>query len=217
MLAASMPDPRKLLLLPSAIHLSLCLCLATGTANASEWELQKQAEGIDVHTRSLADSAVREFKGEGIVGVEIDAIVDLLRDSSRFKDWFPNTSESRLLERDGDVSYQYSVMSMPWPISDRDNIFRLVFTRDESTGRVELSIAAAPDYHPVQRRHHRVTRAKGSWLLTPNGPDETHVRFTMHLEPGGGIPVWMVNAEIVSTPFGALVNMRRILGAKNDN
>jgi len=215
--AGSMPNPTKFILLPWALQLSLCLFMTASTANASEWELQKQADGIDVHTRSVDDSTIREFKGEGIVAVEIDAIIELLRDSSRFEDWFPDTSESRQLERDGDVSYMYSVMSMPWPVSDRDNIFRSVWTHDESTGQVELSIFAAPEHHPAQRGRHRVTRAKGSWLLTPNGPDKTHVKFTMHLEPGGGIPDWLVNARIVSTPIGALVNMRHILGAKEEH
>ena len=182
-------------------------------ASAAEWELEKQADGIDVYTRPVAGSDIKEFKSKGVIGIEIEAIVALLRDSSRFKDWFPNTKESKLLERDGAVSYQYSVMSTPWPIADRDNVFLSVLTRDKSTGRVDISVEAAPDAHPIQRGRHRVTRAKGSWRLTPQGPHETHVVFTMHLEPGGGIPDWMVNARIVATPFEALVNLRKILSA----
>jgi hypothetical protein len=149
-----------------------------------------------------------------VIGVEIEAIVALLRDASRFKDWFPNTRESKLLERDGAVSYQYSVMSTPWPIADRDHVFLSVLTRDESTGRIDISVDAAPDAHPIQRGRHRVTRAKGSWRLTPQAPDETHVAFAMHLEPGGSIPDWMVNTRIVATPFEALVNLRSILNAR---
>ena len=216
MIAASMPKSTRFLL-PWVFHLSLSLWVAAGTSNAAEWELQKQAEGIDVYTRPVADSAIREFKGEGIVAVEIDAIVELLRDSSRFKDWFPDTSESKLLERDGAVSYQYSVMKTPWPVADRDNVFRSVLTVDESTGGVVISVEAAPDAYPIQPGRHRVTKAKGRWQLTPNGPDETHVAFTMHLEPGGSLPDWMVNARVVGTPFEALVNMRRVLGASESN
>lgn len=211
------PNSMRLLRLYSALYLSICLFAligtTAGTANAYDWELKKQADGIDVYTRPVSDSDIREFKGEGIVRVGVDAIVALLRDSARFKEWFPNTSESRLLERDGAVAYQYSVLSTPWPISDRDNVFRSLTTQDEASGRVDIAIEAAPDHYPVQQRLHRVTRANGNWRLTPNGPNATHVSFTMHLEPGGGIPNWMVNAQIISTPFDALVNMRQILGA----
>jgi len=204
-------------LLISTLTLFLYSCLAAGAARAADWELKKQAEGIDVYTRPVAGSEIKAFKGEGIVRVEVAAIVALLRDASRFKDWFPDTGESKRLERDGDVTYQYSVMTMPWPISDRDNIFRTVTTRDEATGRVEISVDAAPDSHPIQPGRHRVTHATGTWQLTPKAPQETHVAFTMHLEPGGGIPDWMVNARIVATPYGALVNMRRILGASESH
>ena len=206
----------KLFLFSCTLYFSICLCAVGATANAYEWELEKQADGIDVYTRPVSDSDIKEFKGEGIVGVSISAIVELLRDSAQFKNWFPNTSASKLLERDGAVSYQYSIMSTPWPISDRDNIFRSVMTRDETTGSVEITVDAAPDHYPVQKRLHRVTRAKGSWLLTPDGPNKTHVKFVMHLEPGGGIPDWMVNAQIIATPFDALTNMRTTLGAETN-
>jgi hypothetical protein len=36
----------------------------------------------------------------------------------------------------------------------------------------------------------------------------------MHLEPGGGVPDWLINTRVVETPFEALVNLRRALGTK---
>jgi hypothetical protein len=196
-----------------AYAMCLCLCMDARTALANPWELKKQADGIEVYTRPVEGSDIREFKSEGMVSVDVGSIVALLRDAARFKNWFPDTSESRLLKREGAVSYQYSVMSTPWPINDRDLIFRSVLKQNEITGQVEIEINAAPDAHPVQDDLHRVTHAIGSWQFTPDGPNRTHVKFTMHLEPGGGIPDWMVNARIVATPFNALVNLRDILGA----
>jgi hypothetical protein len=35
----------------------------------------------------------------------------------------------------------------------------------------------------------------------------------MHLEPGGGIPEWMINARVVGTPFEALTNLRASPGS----
>jgi START domain len=197
----------------SLAQCAISLALLVSTAGAADWTLEKQAEGIDVYTRPVPGSEIKEFRGEGVVSVDSDAIVTLLRDSDRFKEWFPNTIESKLLKRDGDVSFQYSVMSTPWPISDRDNVFRSVTKRDKKTGGVEISVSAAPTEFPIQSGRHRVTKARGSWRLTPRGPDKTLVTFTMHLEPGGGLPDWLVNARVVATPFEALVNLRNILGA----
>ena len=199
----------------------LCALISVGallgageTAAASEeWSLDKQKDGIEIYTRPVAGSGIKEFKGVADVDASINGIVAVLRDSDRFKTWFPNTPESRLLSREGTTSYQYSVMATPWPMSDRDNVLRSVSTHDEVTGVVHITVDAAPDYHPVQNGRVRVQHARGSWRLEPLDENKTHVTFTMHLEPGGGIPQWMINARIVATPFEALTNLRATVGS----
>jgi hypothetical protein len=182
-----------------------------------EWSLDKDKDGIEVYTRSVAGSGIKEFKGVADVDSGIDDIIALLRDSDRFTAWFPDTSESKLLSRDGDVSYQYSVMATPWPLADRDNVLRSVATRDEKTGVVNITVDAAPDYYPIHEGRVRVQTATGTWKLTPLGDQKTNVAFTMHLEPGGGIPQWLINTRIVATPFEALTNLRGILAGSTAN
>ncbi len=196
-------------LVPSLFSLILALGLATGsTASAREWTLGREGDGITVHTRPVDDSGIDEFRGIAEIAAPADAILSLLRDSDRFKTWFPNTPESRLLSRQGPVSYQYSVMATPWPISDRDNVLRSTRHTDPSSGVVTIEVEAAPDFHPEQPGRVRVRRARGRWTLEPIGPNRTRVTFQMHLEPGGGIPDWMINARVVATPFEALANLR---------
>lgn len=186
---------------------SSVLLLGSSVA-ARAWTLDKQEEGIDVYTRTVEGSGIKEFRGIAEIAADVDAVMGILRDSDRFKDWYPNTAESRLLSREGTVTYQYSVMSTPWPIADRDNVFRSVTARDDMTGVVDIDVSAAPDYYPAQDGRVRVREAKGSWKLEPRGPEKTRVTFTMHLDPGGGIPKWMINARVVESPFEALRNLR---------
>lgn len=205
-------DFRLCLLLLLLLPLFYGTWATAATSESEEWALDLQENGIEVYTRPVEGSGIKEFKGVAAVDVHVERILDLLRDSNRFKTWFPNTPESRLLARDGDVSYQYSVMGTPWPMEDRDNILRSVTTRDETTGIVGIEVTAAPDYYPVQEGRLRVQKAHGTWTLKPVGPNKTLVTFTMHLEPGGGIPQWMINARIVATPFEALTNLRATVG-----
>lgn len=185
--------------------------VARAEEDAGEWRLARSEAGITVHLRDVPGSGIAEFKGEALVGAPVSAITALLRDSNRFKTWFPNTPESKLLSRDGDVSVQYSVMGTPWPLSDRDNVLRSVRSVDPSTGVVTIVVEADPDHHPEQPGRVRVRHARGRWVLVPRGPDATHVTFQMHLDPGGGIPDWMINARVVESPFEALTNMRETL------
>ncbi len=48
------------------------------------------------------------------------------------------------------------------------------------------------------------------WRLQPRGEGSNWVLFEIHLDPGGGLPDWMANARIVSTPLEALQNLRRM-------
>ena len=185
---------------------------ANGNTGASEWSLEKHEDGIDIYTRSVPDSGIKEFKGTVEVEASLDTVHRLLRDADGFKNWFPNTPESKLLSRENNISYQYSVMDAPWPVSDRDNIFRSVTVRNEQTGAVEIQTSAAPDYYPEQPDRVRVQQAKGSWMLEPLGASSTRVTFRMHLDPGGGVPQWLINARVVASPLQALTNLRATVG-----
>jgi hypothetical protein len=184
------------------------------TVLAEEWTLAKQENGIEVYTRPVEGSGIKEFKAIAEVDSSVDGILNLLRDSNRFHTWFPNTPSSKLLGVNGDVRYQYSTMGTPWPISDRDNVLRSESKRHETSGVVDILVTVAPDYYPEQENLVRVRKAQGAWHLEPLAPQRSRVTFTMHLEPGGGIPEWMINARIVATPFEALTNLRTKTGEK---
>lgn len=195
-----------------ALFFSLVVSLLfTQSAIAAEWELQREENGITIYTRPVPNSGIREFKGIAEVDHNARMILALLRDSDRFKTWFPNTPESKLVERNGNVSVQYSVMDAPWPVSDRDNVLRSVTSHDDETGQIQIQVAAAPDAYPERPDRVRVKKATGNWILEPLSDYKTRVTFQMHLEPGGGIPEWLTNARVVDSPFEALTNMREIL------
>lgn len=177
------------------------------------WSLGLEEDGVVVHTRPVPGSGIEEFEGQTIIAAPAEAILSLIRDSDRFHTWFPNCPESKLLGREGNVSMQYSVMDAPWPVSDRDNVFRSVTTRDPATGATRIDVAAAPDAHPEQPGRVRVRIARGLWSIEPLGADRARVRFRMHLDPGGGVPEWLINARVVATPFEALTNLRAAVGA----
>lgn len=191
-----------------ATWIVVALLLAASTSHAADWRLGRQEDGITVHTRPVEGSGIDEFRGVTEIDAPAEVLVALLRDSDRFKEWFPNTPESRLLDRTGNVSHQYSVMDAPWPVSDRDNVLRSVLSRNAESGVVEITVTANPDHYPEQDGRVRVRRARGLWRFEPVSESRTRVTFQMHLEPGGGVPQWLINARVVATPFEALANLR---------
>lgn len=193
------------------IGLAVVAALLASAGAAAEWTLGRQENGITVHTRPVTGSGIEEFRGVTEIEAPAEALVALLRDSDRFKEWFPNTPESKLLDRTGNVSHQYSVMDAPWPVSDRDNVFRSVLSRNTESGTVEVALTANPDHYPEQSGRVRVRHARGLWRFEPLGESRTRVTFQMHLDPGGGVPEWLINARVVATPFEALSNLRTLV------
>lgn len=192
---------------------SLLLAPLAAAGDGAPWSLVRDRDGIAVHTRPVEGSGILEFKGTALVASPVDAIRAVLRAVDDFELWFPNTSESRLLAREQGVTFQYTVIDAPWPVSDRDNVFRSETEHDPATGIVRIAVSAAPDRHPEQPDRVRVRHARGQWLLEPLAGERTRVTFTMHLEPGGGVPQWLLNSQVVETPFEALTNLRsRVAG-----
>lgn len=200
---AVLPSLLTALLLPPAAR-----------AEGAPWTLERDRDGIVIHTRPVAGSGIDEFRGTALVPAPVDAVRAVLRNVDDFELWFPNTSESRLLSREANVQLQYTVIDAPWPVSDRDNVFRSETTRDPSTGVVRIAVTADPDRQPEQPDRVRVRHARGEWLLEPVAPEQTRVTFTMHLEPGGGVPDWLLNVRVVETPFEALTNLRAQLAKR---
>lgn len=187
---------------------------SSGPVRASEpadWQLDRREAGIDVYTRSVRGSPIKAFRGTTEIARGVDGVLALLGDADGYVRWFPSCSESRLLSRNGSESYRYTVLEMPWPVADRDQVLRAVARRSPGTGVVEIDLFAAPDELPETPGRVRVRRARGHWRLEPVGAGRTRVTFDMHLEPGGDLPHWLVNRRVVETPFEALGNLRAAL------
>lgn len=185
---------------------TLAAALVAIPAAASSWQLQRDEDGIRVWTRPVPGSAVARFRGETFVKAGTAAIKAVLTDVPRMPEWFPDCVEARTLSKEGDVELRYVVTGTPWPVDDRDAIYRIETIRPPS-GIVRIEMGVRPDALPEQAERVRVQRADGGWTLTPEDGG-TRVAWELHLEPGGSVPTWLVNQRVVDTPFRALRELR---------
>ncbi len=190
--------------------LLLSIAVSNSHADAEEaWNFEKEEDGIAVFTRAVTGSGIKEFKGIAEVDAPVDRIVRFLQDADGYKDWFPNCVDSKALPEVEDASFRYSVSGTPWPISDRDMILRTTTSsRHVPTRATVIDVSAAPDAYPIQEGLVRIQKASGRWTLEPIADGKTRVTFRMHLEPGGGIPQWLINARVVGTPLATLKQLR---------
>ncbi len=195
--------------------LSIVLLAAVpSSAIAAEypWEVKKDEDGIRVDVRKVEGSSILEYKGTVVVDAGPEAVVRLFEEDGRMPEWFHQCVESRLIKANSpEDKVLYFVISMPWPVRDRDLVFRRVRSQDPATGIVEYRTSSLPEVYPEQDGKVRMPYLKGLWRFTPLGDGRTEIYYQQHSEVGGHIPAWLVNKLAVNIPFNSLSRFRKLL------
>jgi hypothetical protein len=195
--------------------LSMALLAAVSfPAAAAEypWKVKKDEDGIRVSVRKVEGSSILEYKGTVVVDASPEAVVRLFEEDGRMPEWFHQCTEVRLLRANSpEDKALYFVISMPWPVKDRDLVFRRVRSRDPATGSVEYRTSSLSEVYPEQDGKVRMPYLKGLWRFTPLGDGRTEIYYQQHSEVGGHIPNWLVNKLAVNIPFNSLSRFRRLL------
>ena len=195
---------------------------ASGDMIASDreypWELKRDEGGIRVHVRKIEGSSILEYKGTVMVKAGIEKVVGLFEDDARTAEWFYECTDSRVVKTyTPDDKILYATIHMPWPVKDRDIVFRQIRSVDSDSGTVRYETSAVPRDYPDQKGKIRMPYMKGRWLFTPLAKGGTEISYQEHSEVGGHIPDWLVNRLAVNIPFNSLERFRDLLSRKNES
>lgn len=171
-------------------------------ADDGDWELRKDDDGIRVWTRPVPGSALDEFRGQTEYQVTLHDLVVVMRDADKLVSWMPDCKASRLIERNNGEQWHYMQTDLPWPAKDRDGVYRTTYLA-QADGSVKVLIEGVPDYLPKTDGLIRIGGAEGFWMLEPAG-DTVRVTYQLHVDPGGSLPAWLVNQEVIAQPYKTL-------------
>ena len=177
----------------------------------SGWKLDKDEDEVRVYTRSTPRTSFKEFKAETIVKAPIEKIEYLLDRFEVFPEWQANMDSVALLEVPDDSSrILYFQSGLPWPISDRDFIFKQIKHNDAVNNTLTYQNICMPYRLPEYRGFIRIQVAQGYWRISRKG-DITEIIYQWAGDPEGSIPGWLVNTFIVDGPHETLSNLRGLL------
>jgi len=166
------------------------------------WKLSTEKEGIKIYTAQVPDSKVKAIKVECEVKATQSQMVALLMDVNTSADWVYHTKTSVLIKQVSPTElFYYSEVSMPWPVANRDFVGHLTVSQNPVTKVVSIDGPAVPGIVPEKKGIVRISNSVGKWTLTPWGNDQIKVEYTLHVEPGGSIPAWMVNMFAAEGPL----------------
>lgn len=188
---------------------------------ASDWKLAKDdtKNGIQVFTRVVEGSPLKEFRGVANVPATITAAVALVNDHSAGPDWIQDCKELKTLERPSPTeAHFYMVTGAPWPVKDRDSTIYSKLSQDPETKEARVDMEIRTDLMEEKKGRVRITEMHGSWVFTPVDAETTQVTYQAHADPAGSLPNWLINSLVVDMPYTTLKNMQtKVLEEKYQN
>ena len=171
-------------------------------ADSTDWVLQKNENGITVYTRIAEGTHLKEVRVVNVVESSLSALVALLLDAKNYPNWIYACSEASVLKDiNKQEQYQYQVTDVPWPVSDRDVASHFKIEQDSTTNIVSVTNTGQPEYIPSKEDRVRVPHFQSNYKFTPLGNGKVKVEFELYVDPGGSVPDWLINANIVTAPY----------------
>lgn len=181
-------------------------------AGESPWQLRVNKDGIEVSTRKVGDSPILEFKSNIIIDAPIEKVIALYEDAKQLPVWFHQCVGFEQVEKEGpEGGIFYFVIHLPWPVAERDAVFRRLKSTDLATGQITYTLSALPQHLPQRKGRVRMPYLKTNWRFTPLPNGQTEVFFQQHSDAGGSIPIFIVNKLVVDIPFNSLKNLRKLI------
>jgi len=200
-------------LVHKAILITILLLLKLGSASAQNvWKLSTEKEGIKIYTSMVPDSKVKAIKVECDLNVSAPRLVALLMDVNASPDWVYHTKSCVLLKQvSASELYYYSEISLPWPATNRDFVAHLTATGNPHTKVITITGPVVSGFVPVKRGVVRIDHSNGEWIITPTGREQVKVEYTIHTDPGGSLPSWLVNMFATEGPLQMFRNLKKEL------
>jgi len=181
------------------------------TIHAQTWKTAKNKNGVKVETRFIDGWNIKQYRATVYIKTTLDKAVDAYRDPIKRKKFMKRSIEvSNIKEISANEIITYNHGDAPWPVADRDNITRSIFTKP-APNQVKVSMTSLPDYIPHKKGIVRLPRSEGYWHFTDQGDGTIKVVQQSVADLGGSVPDWLVNSTIVEGPYDTLLAMKNLL------
>ena len=178
---------------------------ASAFAGEADWEPVRKVHGVEVEGLMMP-SGFRSHRARVAVCTDLSDLRAFISDTSRFSEWIPDLAEVRLLEQTDDAVIYYMRSKAPWPVKDRDMVYRLSGLPGlEDDATVALAIEGLPERVPEAEGAYRMHEVAGQWRIWERG-DRLEVLQQIYLNPGD-VPRMFANRSMSASLARTLSNL----------
>lgn len=194
---------------PYYFLLLFCLLFQTTAQCQEDWKLKKDKNGIKVYSRKTPNFKFDELKVDCIFEGKISQLAAVILDVNNQYQWVYKTAKSELLKQvtNADLFY-YSEIECPWPFHNRDLIARMTITQNTSTKILSIVAKSVDNYLPSKKNLVRVKYSNALWTITPLNNAQFKVEYKIQIDPGDGVPAWILNMFATNGPYESFKNLK---------
>lgn len=190
-------------------------CTSTSPAQVNEnssWKLVNDVDGIEVYTRTGENSNVKEIRIICTVKTSMEQMTNFLSRVPLYADWVYKCNSSLLLKQKSQSEFSYYItLDFPFPFDDRDLFIDSKHSIDPTTGVYHSSSVLGKTKGLPNDEFVHISEFESRWEITPQKQGELLVDYTAISNPGGDIPVWLVNLVITKGPKETMKNFIRMV------
>ncbi len=177
------------------------------------WKLQRSTNTIKLYSRKVAGSKFIQTKAEVKITTPVSDLLAMFGDGSKCLKWQERCYSSRITQQISELElYAYSVIDLPWPVSNGDFVFHSLVTVDPLTKTIKLTFSPAKNMYP-QTKYIRAT-ANISYSLRELTSSSSVLTITMHTEFGGSISPRIINSILIDELQDDIDNLISLLKDK---
>ncbi len=176
----------------------------------SAWQLEKDANGVQIYVKAASASAYRQVKAVTRVHTSMSGMIALIKDDAASPRWMDRIVKFETIRKITNQEwYTYAEIGIPWPFKNADLITRNLLEQSDK-GIITIRIENTPDFVEKYKDKARVLRAGGGWTLTPQ-KESVLVEYIFHAKPEGlSLPAWLVNSITIQSFHRSIERMRRL-------
>ncbi len=191
--------------------------LTQNASSQTNCELKKSQDGIFIYVCKVPSSNLKLVKAHFTINTKESILAAHLMDVKNYTHWQYHNMKTEVIKKisNSEIIY-HSHVSAPWPVTNRDLVMHLKISQDIATKIMTVEIDGLPDYIPPQRDFVRVPSTHARWTVTPIGKDLLDINYTLLIDPGGSIPVWIVNMALANGPYETFRNLKARISTTNE-
>ena len=170
--------------------------------NDIEWRLVKNSDNIKAYVQKGPSSQLKMVKVETVLETSLSELVAIIKDAKNHKNWVFLNETAKMLEETDEFNWKYyGITDAPWPVYDRDFVTTVTLEQSQTDYSISIISDGIPNYLIENEEMVRIHYVHSVWVFNPLGNGTVHISFVLEADPGGNIPIWLINMAVSKGPY----------------